>query len=136
MELAARRGRVLLVDDEEAIVQYIETLLTGAGYEVRSTVNAPEAIEIARAFVPDVAFLGFVMPGMDGFILGVKLIEFLPHTKIVLAIEAGKGDLDAMRKGGYYSFDVLPAPFKKGEFLEKMKAWVREARSGLPKALH
>jgi len=49
-ELPSRRRRVLLVDDEEALVEVVGKMLTEAGYDVRSTLDATNAITIAREF--------------------------------------------------------------------------------------
>jgi PleD family two-component response regulator len=67
------RRRILVVDDEEALVEVFGTMLDSAGYEVRSTLNAIEAIEIARTFKPHLAFVGLIMPRLDGIKLNAEL---------------------------------------------------------------
>jgi len=119
-------ARVLICDDEEAIVEYLEKLLREAGYEVRSTLNSLEAFEIARQFKPHMALLGEIMPRMDGFKLAEKLRMNDPRTKVVLTSEAETSDLEIFRARGW-PFDILVCPFEKEELLEKTRAWVREA---------
>jgi CheY-like chemotaxis protein len=126
MPSSSEKARVLVCDDEEALVEVITTMLLSAGYEVRSTLNSLETMEIAREFQPDVAIIGEIMPRMDGFKLAPKLASFLPRTKIVLTGEAEPSDLETFRKRGW-PFDILLCPFEKQELLEKTRAWVYEA---------
>jgi CheY-like chemotaxis protein len=124
---SSEKARVLVCDDEEALVEVITTMLVSAGYEVRSTLNSLEALEIAREFQPDVAIIGEIMPRMDGFKLAPKLASFLPRTKIVLTAEAEPSDLETFRKRGW-PFDILLCPFERQELLEKLRAWAYEAK--------
>ncbi len=122
----AEGSRVLVCDDEEAIVEVIATMLETAGYKVRSTLNSLEAIEIAREFQPHVAFIGEIMPRMDGIKLALELTRFLPRSKMVLTAEAELSDLELFRANGW-PFDILVCPFEKEDLLEKTRSWVHEA---------
>jgi PleD family two-component response regulator len=122
----AQKARILVCDDEEAFVEVISTLLLAAGYEVRSTINSLDAIEIAREFQPHVAILGEVMPRMDGITLALELTKFLSQTKMVLTAEAEATDRQIFHEQGW-SFDVFAFPFKREELLEKTRGWVDEA---------
>lgn len=127
MAPSSEKARVLVCYDQEALVEVITALLVSAGYEVRSTLNSLESIEIAREFQPHVAIIGEIMPRMDGFKLAPKLASFLPRTKIVLTGEAEPSDLEYFRERGW-PFDILLCPFEKEELLEKTRAWVYESR--------
>lgn len=127
MSPSSKKARVLVCDDEEGLVEVITTMLASDGYDVRSTLNSLEAIEIAREFQPDVAIIGEIMPRTDGFKLAPQLASFLPRTKIVLTAEAEPSDLDTFRERGW-PFDILLCPFEKQELLEKTRAWVYEAK--------
>jgi CheY-like chemotaxis protein len=118
-------ARVLICDDEEAIVEYLEKILREAGYEVRSTLNSLEAFEIAKQFEPHLALLGEIMPRMDGIKLAEKLRMHDPRTKVVLTSEAEPSDLEIFRANGW-PFDILACPFEKEELLKKTHAWVRD----------
>ena len=67
MEPWIARGRILIVDDEEANVQVLRRILEADGYsEIRST-NDPRAVpELTQEFDPDVILLDAIMPCMDG----------------------------------------------------------------------
>jgi len=123
---AGKKGRILVVDDERAIVEVTEDILKASGYEVRSTCEALDAIELARSFQPQVAMLGVMMPVMDGVRLGMELASFLPHTKILLWVEVDaleKSD-DLQRRG--YRFGLFPTPFETEELLNNVKSWLHE----------
>lgn len=129
---SAENARVLICDDQEPLVEVFENILREAGYEVRSTLNSLEAFEIARQFQPHLALLGEIMPRMDGFKLGEKLMTSAPRTKIVLTSEAEPSDLEIFRARGW-PFDILVCPFENEELLEKTHAWVREAGGTSPR---
>jgi CheY-like chemotaxis protein len=125
-------ARTLICDDQEPLVEVFEQILREAGYEVRSTVNSLEAIEIAKQFQPHMALLGEIMPRMDGIKLAQELSSFLPRTKVVLTSEAEPSDLEIFRARGWL-FDILVPPLEKEELLEKTRAWVREAGGSPPR---
>lgn len=129
---SSENARVLICDDQEALVDVVGTTLVTAGYEVRSTLDSIKAIAMAREFRPHVAFLGEIMPRMDGIKLAQELTVFLPRTKIVLTSEAEPSDLEIFRARGW-PFDILVCPFESEELLEKMRAWVCEAGGTLPR---
>jgi CheY-like chemotaxis protein len=120
------RRRILVVDDEEALVEVFGMVLDSAGYDVRSTLNAIEAIEIARTFKPDLAFVGLIMPRLDGIKLNAELLKILPRLKIIFIAEAEPDDLEAFRKINP-TCGVLPSPFEKQELFDKTRSWIAEA---------
>lgn len=126
-EVKKERPRVLVVDDESAIVEVVEQILIAHGYDVRSTCKASEVVELAREFQPQVAMLGVVMPEIGGIQLGVELSTFLTQTMIVLWMEdVSETELKDLRGCGY-QFDTLPVGFEREQLLEKMRSWVYES---------
>jgi CheY-like chemotaxis protein len=57
---------VLLVDDDMNLLQALETLVCGEGYEVMTASNGDEALQAARRRRPDIVVSDFMMPVMDG----------------------------------------------------------------------
>jgi PAS domain S-box-containing protein len=68
-----RNVRVLVVDDNEDAGQLLVDVLQLLGYEARTAVDGPSALEAARAFTPDVALLDIGLPVMDGYELAAQL---------------------------------------------------------------
>ena len=58
--------KILLVDDELDIIEFLGYNLTKEGYDVTTTTNGKEAIEIAKKINPDLIILDVMMPEMDG----------------------------------------------------------------------
>ena len=58
---------VLIVDDEYAGRETLQSVLEGEGYRLEMAENGWQAIEKAKALLPDVILLDVMMPGMTGF---------------------------------------------------------------------
>ncbi|MCB4791610.1 MAG: response regulator [Elusimicrobia bacterium] len=58
--------KVMVIDDQEEMIEYIRTGLEMNGYCVVSTSDALKAVELAKSEKPDIIILDFVMPGTDG----------------------------------------------------------------------
>jgi PAS domain S-box-containing protein len=61
--------RILIVDDNDENLYYLQALLSATGYEVASTSNGAEALESALAHLPELVISDLLMPVMDGFTL-------------------------------------------------------------------
>lgn len=66
-------SRVLVVDDDPDIIDYLETLLEDHGYQVGSAANAAHALTAVDEFRPDVVLIDVLMPGKSGLDLLVNL---------------------------------------------------------------
>jgi OmpR family response regulator RpaB len=66
-EMAQSKKRVLVVDDERAILRVLRIRLGISGYDVVSASNGGEALDLIRSTCPDIMLLDVIMPGMDGF---------------------------------------------------------------------
>jgi CheY-like chemotaxis protein len=65
--------RILCVDDNQDAADSLAAILELMGYEVRACYDGASALEIAKAFLPNVCFLDLNMPGMNGLELGNRL---------------------------------------------------------------
>lgn len=61
--------RVLVVDDEQEILDLLQEVLSGEGFEVDTAVDANGALDLIRANIYEVAVLDFNLPDMDGIML-------------------------------------------------------------------
>ena len=82
---AQPRAEILVVEDNEDVGQFAETLLTELGHSVTLATSGEEALELARAREFDVVFSDVVMPGMGGLRLAERLAEEKPELPVVLA---------------------------------------------------
>jgi len=61
------KGRVLVIDDDEAVHAVLTNMLTREGYSTRTARDGKEGLRIAREYHPDIVILDILMPGMDGW---------------------------------------------------------------------
>ena len=65
--MSVKQFRLLVVDDEPRILNFLTSKLRASGYDVLTASNGIEALEQAQAQQPDLIVLDVVMPKMDGF---------------------------------------------------------------------
>ena len=63
----AQSARILLVDDEPSILDFLSYNLENEGFQIQTASNGRLAVELAKKFKPDVVVLDLMMPEMDGF---------------------------------------------------------------------
>ena len=113
------KTKILVAEDEPSFCRYLVVLLDQMNCEIVVEHNGEDAIRRAANFQPDVALVGFVMPGMDGSATGIGLQKVSPHTKVVFIAEPVLPEtLESLRAQGY-DFKTLPTPFERAE-LEAM----------------
>jgi len=75
---------VLIVDDEDPVVKFVDRVLRDAGYKTATALNGPEAIEVAKKIGPLGALVTDVMmPGMTGDELARILRQTEPSLKVL-----------------------------------------------------
>jgi CheY-like chemotaxis protein len=86
-EAAAAPGheRVLVVEDEPQVLQFVSAQLTGLGYAVTAVSTGPDALELLRAERFDVLFSDVVLPkGLSGVELARRARAIRPELKVLL----------------------------------------------------
>ena len=61
------KGKILVVDDEEHILEFIRYNLDASGYEVIEASDGDDAVKKAINEVPDLILLDLMLPGKDGY---------------------------------------------------------------------
>jgi two-component system response regulator PilR (NtrC family) len=112
----ARKGTILVIDDEEIMREILEALLVREGYEVRLAPEAGEGLELARAVPFDAAIVDMMMPGMDGIstLDELKKIDDDLPVLMITAFASVENAIAAMKRG---AFDYITKPFKNDEVL-------------------
>src|SRR5262245_2304215 len=113
-------AQLLLVEDDNAMRQMLESLFRQEGYVVSEAASASAALELARETDFDVVLSDIKMPGKSGLELVGALRELRPDTPIVLMTAFGSIDtaVDAMRAG---AFGYTTKPFQPEEVLRTIK---------------
>ena len=124
------RGRILIVDDDEKILDLLVELLIQEGYEVCGAKDGSEGFALAVSFEPDVVISDVVMPVLNGFELCRLLKDDLRTTYIpVLLISGNKrsddDDLLGLHAG---ADDYLELPFRHDELIVKAARLVERHR--------
>ena len=103
MASAAEKSRVLVVDDEPQITRVLRTVLTSQGYQVRTAVDAEDALTILESFAPRVILMDLQLPRMDGLALTRHHKSDTRRRDIVIiavTADAMKGDDDKAFEAG------------------------------------
>lgn len=133
-EAAGAPIRVLVVDDEQAIRDYLCLGLRYEGFEVRDAADAPAARRLLAEWAPQVVLLDVLLPGEDGFSLGRALREGHPE-RLLLFLTARDGVDDRVRGLELGADDYLVKPFAFRELLARIRSHLRRLGSGPADAL-
>lgn len=105
------KRRVLIVDDNEDVLELLGALVARLGNEVRTALDAAEALHVVQEFRPDVALLDIGLPVMDGYALAKRLREELAPDVPKLVALSGYGqdrDRERSRLEGFAAHLVKP----------------------------
>jgi DNA-binding NtrC family response regulator len=103
--------RILLVDDEQELVDYLAKRLRKKGHEVVGVTSGKEAIAQVTTQIFDVAVLDLKMPEMDGIEVLKHLKEAQPYLQVVML--TGHGSMDsALESGRHDAFRFLVKPYE------------------------
>lgn len=118
--------KVLVVDDEQDILEFVKYNLDKEGYNVKTAFNGVDAIEEAKKFVPDLVILDVMMPGMDGITTCEKLksIDKLSET-IITFLTARSEDYSQIAGLDSGADDYITKPIRPRLLLSRVKALLR-----------
>lgn len=103
--------RILIVDDEEPIRQFLSSAFERMGYQVLTTDNGQEAIDICTFENIDIVFLDYLMPGYKGDAVFKSIHDVSPATDVVFITGVDSiPDIDKLLMMGLEG--VLRKPFK------------------------
>src|SRR6266508_5093527 len=116
----ARKGSILIIDDEEIMREILETLLAREGYSVRVAAGGAEGVELAKSVPFDAVIVDVMMPGMDGMAVLQELKKFDDELPVIMitAFASVENAIAAMKRG---AFDYITKPFKNDEVLAVLR---------------
>ena len=127
-EITMKQFRILVVDDEKRILNFLNSKLKASGYEVLIANDGVEALEQAQAQEPDLILLDILMPKMDGFETLKRLRSFSSTPVIILSAKGA--DIDKIKGLGLGADDYLPKPFNPDELIARIEAVKRRIKPG------
>ena len=126
---AVRKGqRVLVVDDEPAMLRALRINLRVRKYDVTTASTGREALAEARRRPPDAVILDLGLPDMDGIEVIRELRGWSRAPVIVLSGRTGPGDKIAALDAG--ADDYVTKPFSMEELLARLRAALRRDDTG------
>ena len=120
---AERLPRVLVIDDELTMREFLEMGLGYEGFEVRTATDGATGLETARAWAPDLVILDRMLPGLDGLEICRRLRAAGDVGVLMLS---ARGEVDDRIEGFEAGADdYLPKPFTFKELLARARAVLR-----------
>lgn len=115
-------AKILVVDDDQGMREFMEIMLTKEGYDVTSADNPVKAINLCRKTAYDLVITDLKMPKIDGIEFLKTIKDHRPETIVILitAYASGETAVNAMKEGAY---DYV----EKGGSIDELKQIVRQA---------
>ncbi|MFA6350483.1 MAG: response regulator transcription factor [Candidatus Omnitrophota bacterium] len=115
--------RILIVDDEKSIRDFLKTSLSSHGYDVFEAVKGKDALAESVSVHPDIIILDLGLPDMEGREVIVKIRKRTKIPIVVLSVRDDPAEKIASLDAG--ADDYLTKPFSVGELLARLKAVIR-----------
>jgi len=119
--------KILVVDDEPALVKVLAQVLTKKGYEVLEADNGQEALRLFFTHKPDMVLLDVVMPGLDGWQTCSRIRDISPTIPIIMLTGRRKTEDDVVRGLDHGADEYLLKPVGNRELVARVRAVLRRA---------
>ncbi|MCP4653170.1 MAG: response regulator [Candidatus Omnitrophica bacterium] len=117
------KKKVLVVDDEKEIVDFLEKFLRRLDITVMKAVSGGEAVELCKKDSPDCVFLDIQMPDKDGLTVLQEIIDLNAALKVIMI--TGKEKLEFQEKAKKIgAIDYITKPLDLSDLNEKVKAYL------------
>lgn len=124
------KQRILLVDDEPDILEFIEYNLVKEGYDVHTAGNGRLGVEMAKKLLPDLVLLDVMMPEMDGMEACAEIRDHGPLAQTVVAFLTARGE-DYSQIAGFEAGadDYILKPIKPKVLVSRVQALLRRKKN-------
>jgi two-component system alkaline phosphatase synthesis response regulator PhoP len=123
------KEKILIVDDEHDILEFISYNLKKEGFDVETALNGKSALELAPEFKPDLIILDIMMPEMDGVDVCKRLRNNPMFQNTLIAFLTARNEdytqITALENGGD---DYITKPIKPGVLISRIKALFRRSK--------
>jgi DNA-binding response OmpR family regulator/anti-sigma regulatory factor (Ser/Thr protein kinase) len=127
----AAMSRILIVEDEDAILLPLADNLRLEGYEVSTATDGRQGFALAQEKPHDLLILDIMLPGMDGFEICRKLRQAGVRIPILM-LTAKSQEIDKVLGLELGADDYVTKPFSSRELLARVKALLRRTREPQP----
>ena len=123
------KGRILLVDDEEDILEFLSYNLIKEGYKIKTASNGKSALKILEKFNPDLIILDVMMPEMDG----IEVCENIRKNEknddvLILFLTARSEDYSELAGFSAGADDYITKPIKPKLLVSRVNAILKRKR--------
>jgi two-component system cell cycle response regulator CtrA len=119
--------RVLLIEDDPAVIQSIELMLKSESFNVFTTDLGEEGVDLGKLYDYDIILLDLNLPDMSGY----EVLRSLRVSKVKtpILILSGNAGIENKVKGlGFGADDYVTKPFHKDELVARIQAIVRRSK--------
>ena len=121
------RPRVLIVDDDPAIIKFVRANLKADNYETLTATDGAEALQIFEMELPDLVILDIMMPKMDGFEVCCRIREW---SQIPIIMLSARHDVsDKVKCLDLGADDYITKPFGASELIARVRAVMRRTET-------
>src|SRR5690349_13751531 len=124
--------KILVVDDEPAMVGALGALLGQAGHRIVAAYDGEEALRRFREDTPDLVLLDLAMPGLDGATVCQRIRELSDTPVVVVSGERDRQATVELLDLG--ADDYIRKPFRADELLARVRAVARRSAPGRARA--
>ncbi len=125
--MTEQQRRILVVDDEQTVRDFLQRVLETAGYTVITASNGLEALEKMSQFDISLVLLDIVMPGLDGFEVLDHMRQYEENIPVIMltGIQEIPAKIDTLALG---ADDYITKPFLVEELLARIQVKLKRAK--------
>lgn len=120
---------ILIVEDEFGIAEVLEALLTDAGHRVLTAMNGEQGLQRLAEFAPDMVFLDYMMPVMDGPTM-LRVMRSIPAYQAIPVVMMSSLPESALPASSADYRAFLRKPFMLRAVTDAIAEVLREDRAG------
>ena len=119
----AKKLKIIVVDDEPVIADTVVEILNEEGFDAIAVSTGSSAIELAKAFHPDIVLSDVIMPGLNGIEAGIRIRKIAPTCRVILfSGQAETVDLLEKARQQGHRFDILAKPIRPEQLISIIRA--------------
>ena len=122
--------KVLLIEDDKSITNFVTTALEGSGYKVTNAAKGREGVSLAASFCPDIILLDLGLPDIDGIEV-LKQIRSWSSVPVII-ISARTKEQEKVLALDLGADDYITKPFGTGELMARIRTSLRHLHPKTP----
>lgn len=124
--------QILIVDDDEDILSFLNYNVLNAGYSVQTANNGIDALEIVQKHKPELILLDLMMPGMDGIEVCTELRQRKGHYQpLIVFLTARAEDYSQVAALEAGADDYIVKPIRPRLLISKIESILRRSSSAI-----